>query len=53
MLADGRLVRLAIPRPGPHPEHAFWLLHAEAPLRPEVAAVVAWVREEAAGGSGK
>lgn len=47
MLADGRLVRLAIPQPGPHPEHAFWLLRAEASMRLEVAAVVEWIREEA------
>lgn len=48
MLADGRLLRLSVDRPGPASEHACWLLCAEADARAEVAAVAAWIAAEAA-----
>ena len=48
MLADGRLSRARIERPGPASEHSCWLVHADAAPRPEVAAVMAWITAEAA-----
>jgi LysR family transcriptional regulator, glycine cleavage system transcriptional activator len=46
-LADGRLVRLTLPRPGPVTTNAYWLLQSSSSPRPEVAEVVDWIKEEA------
>jgi DNA-binding transcriptional LysR family regulator len=48
MLSDGRLRALRTPKPGPAPEHAYWLLHGADEPRPEVALVMQWIRDEAA-----
>lgn len=48
MLSDGRLRALEAPKPGPTPEHAYWLLHGDAEPRPEVVQVMDWIRAEAA-----
>ncbi len=49
MLADRRLVAVSKPRRlGAH-EYASWLIQADARPRKDVAAVVRWIREQAAG----
>jgi LysR family glycine cleavage system transcriptional activator len=47
MLADGRLVALAAPRPTPDPGYAYWLIQAGASPRPEIQEVVRWILAEA------
>ena len=51
-LADGRLRRLVLPRPGPLSPNTYWLLRTEAATRPEVEQVVGWILDEAAKVSG-
>lgn len=47
LLEEGRLVVLdQLPAPASS-GHGYWLLQAEAELRPEVAAVAAWIEDEA------
>lgn len=47
MLADGRLVALSTPQPGPATSNAYWLIRAESSSRPEVEAVIGWIESEA------
>lgn len=44
---DGRLVTLAPPAGVAHAEYAYWLIQGETAPRPEVAAVIDWIRAEA------
>jgi DNA-binding transcriptional LysR family regulator len=46
-LADGRLARCDLPRPGPVSANAYWLLRGEAAPRAEVEEVVRWILAEA------
>ncbi|MEY2631551.1 MAG: hypothetical protein RIR00_205 [Pseudomonadota bacterium] len=46
-LADGRLARVALAQPGPPCGHRYALLCNPAAARPEVQAVIAWLREQA------
>lgn len=46
-LADSRLARLAMPRPGPHAPNAYWLVRTSSPPRAEVEEVIRWIRREA------
>lgn len=48
MLADGRLLALKTPQPGPATEHAYWLIRADAEPRAEVREVMRWLRAESA-----
>lgn len=48
-LAEGQLVTLSLPQPGPPTPNAFWLIRTRAAAqRPEVEEVVRWIEEEAA-----
>lgn len=46
-LAEGRLIRCDLPRPGPVSANAYWLLRSEAAPRAEVEEVVRWILAEA------
>lgn len=48
LIAEGRLIALQAPRPGPQTVYGYWLLQAEPQARPEVEAVVQWIRQSAA-----
>jgi LysR family glycine cleavage system transcriptional activator len=52
-LADGRLARCDLPRPGPASANAYWLLRSEAAPRAEVEEVVRWILAEAVNGTGR
>lgn len=45
-LAEGRLLRCDLPRPGPASANAYWLLRSEAAPRAEVEEVVRWILAE-------
>ena len=47
-LGDGRLARVALPRPGPSSPNAYWLIPAAGRRRAEVGEVARWIRDEAA-----
>ena len=46
-LADGRLTTVKVPQVGPVTSHAYWLIRTSSAPRPEVDAVVQWIKEEA------
>jgi DNA-binding transcriptional LysR family regulator len=46
-LADGRLTKLSVPRPGPVTTSAYWLIRSTSTVRPEVDDVAAWIKAEA------
>jgi LysR family glycine cleavage system transcriptional activator len=46
-LSDGRLATVTVPQPGPVTSHAYWLIPTSSAPRPEVEAVVCWIKEEA------
>src|SRR5262249_23825622 len=46
-LADRRLVKVCVPRPGPATTNAYWLIRSASTARPEVNDVAAWIRAEA------
>jgi DNA-binding transcriptional LysR family regulator len=48
MLYDRSLVQVKTQRPGPKNDYGYWLLKAEEHPRPNVAAVISWIRAEAA-----
>lgn len=48
MLEDHSLVTVKMPRPGPMNDYGYWLLKADEHPRPSVAAVIAWIKAEAA-----
>lgn len=48
MLADGRLKVVATTGKGVPTTHAYWLIGADASSRADVAAVVEWIKDEAA-----
>jgi DNA-binding transcriptional LysR family regulator len=48
MLEDRCLVTVKTPRPGPMNDYGYWLLKADEHPRPSVAAVIAWIKAEAA-----
>lgn len=47
MLADGRLIELSLPRPGPATDYAYWLVPADNEPRPEVRQVMDWIAGQA------
>jgi LysR family glycine cleavage system transcriptional activator len=47
MIDEGRLVRLAAPKPGALTTHAYWLIRAEEQPRADVRRVAAWIEAEA------
>jgi DNA-binding transcriptional LysR family regulator len=47
MIAEGKLRVLSVPRAGPPTSHAYWLIKAKPNSRPDVAAVVDWIRSQA------
>jgi len=47
-LADGRLAKVSIPRPGPATTNAYWLIRTSSTARPEVDDVASWIKAEAA-----
>jgi DNA-binding transcriptional LysR family regulator len=48
LLDDRSLVQVKTPRPGPRNHYGYWLLKAEEQPRPSVAAVISWIKAEAA-----
>lgn len=46
-LADGRLAAVKMPQPGPVTSHAYWLIRTSSAPRPEVEAVMHWIKEQA------
>lgn len=46
-LAEGRVATVKLPRPGPDTSHAYWLIRTSSAPRPEVEAVVQWIKEGA------
>jgi len=48
MLEDRSLVMVKTLRPGPRNDYGYWLLKAAEHPRPSVAAVIAWIKAEAA-----
>jgi len=47
MLADGRLAKISMPRPGPVTSNAYWLIRIPSASRAEVDEVVSWISDEA------
>lgn len=47
MLADGRLAALGTIQEAPPSAHAYWLIQADQPARPEVQEVIRWIKAEA------
>jgi DNA-binding transcriptional LysR family regulator len=47
MLDDHSLVQVKTLRPGPRNDYSYWLLKAEEHPRPNVAAVISWIKAEA------
>jgi len=47
MLADGRLKQISTVHAGSQNEHAYWLIQTDPAPRPDVAAVIGWILDEA------